>query len=497
MKGDPPKAVLGSSSGATPTERFLYAHCQRSYLQLWSYANVFRDQGKGGGRTEGKELCDVLVVLGDAVILFSDKNSAFPNTGNEDLDWRRWHRRAIEASRIQLAGAERWIRSHPDRIFLDRECTKRVPVALPGPEKMRVFKVCVALGASARCRKRHPGCSGSLMLVAVLPDEQMHAPPVPTFAVNLVDSAGDIVHVLDEVTLPVVLDELDTLPDLIEYLETKESLIRQKRVSSIAGEEDLVGLFLGTRAGIAELDFAPDVRLAVGEGIYADVISRPEYLRHKRATQPSYFWDGLIAYHSACALMGKLAPGSCPTVKENEEILRFLAAQPRLCRRYLSIACLDLYKTAPRHEVTSRVMKGFGDVMFVFQIVPSGPRLTIEDRESRREDLKNYCLLTAWRNRAVKTIVGICANGISPDRDAFDLVALEVPEWTDEAIAAGQKVSEAFANEVSSPLAEKQFALPHPLAWKPWDLRHSNRRRIAGRNQRRRWRKKERQRRRN
>ena len=88
-----PKNDGGNGAGTTDSERFLFAQCQRSYLQLWSYANVFRNQGKLGDG-DGKELCDVMVVLGNSVVLISDKNCAFPETGDLELDWQRWEKRA-------------------------------------------------------------------------------------------------------------------------------------------------------------------------------------------------------------------------------------------------------------------------------------------------------------------------------------------------------------------------------------------------------------------
>jgi hypothetical protein len=494
MNNDPPNVAPANSLGLTPTERFLYAMCQRSYLQLWSYANPFRDQGKSE-RGEGKELCDVMAVLGNTVILFSDKSCTFPDTGNESVDWDRWCRRTVDASRKQLSGAERWVRSFPDRIYLDRKCSQPLPISLPDRDPLRVFKICVVTGAADRCRKKYQGGSGSLLLMASMPDDAMRPPPLP-FAVDLVDAKGDIYHVIDDVTLPVLLRELDTLPDLIEYLEAKESMIRSKQVGTIAGEEELIGLFLGIRAGIAALEIPPGTRGMIGEGIYRDILTRPEYRKHKEATAPSYFWDSIISYHSASALNGTLVPGSVITIKENEEILRLLAAQPRIWRRFLGGACLDLYRTAARNKINSRTMIGAGDTVYVFRITPSDGNDTPQSRRERQKDLEAYCMLTAWRNRNAKTVVGICASGRGPDRDGFDLFGLEVKEWTEENIALGAKLEQEFAKEVHSPLTTTKVSLPHPFAWKPNDRPYCTNRQIKDSRERRRQQRKDERRRR-
>jgi hypothetical protein len=72
---------INKSKGTTPSERILAQLCEGTFLNLWSYPNLYKDQGKKGGNSDGKELCDLLVVCGNDVIIFSDKSIEFPNTG--------------------------------------------------------------------------------------------------------------------------------------------------------------------------------------------------------------------------------------------------------------------------------------------------------------------------------------------------------------------------------------------------------------------------------
>src|SRR5687768_15267479 len=153
------------SPGSTGSERALAKLARETFLSLWSYPNVVRDepQPKGKGII-GKEIADLLVVFEDDVILFSDKDCVFSCSGNLNLDWSRWYRSAVEKSAKQLWGAERHIRTHPDRIFIDPKCQIRLPIPLPDPARMRVHRVLVAHGVSQRCRETLGG-SGSLMIV--------------------------------------------------------------------------------------------------------------------------------------------------------------------------------------------------------------------------------------------------------------------------------------------------------------------------------------------
>ncbi len=66
------------SQGTTPSERYLAGLAERSFLNLWSYPNIYRDTVVNGQRT-GKEICDLLVVCGDHVLIFSDKTVAWPS----------------------------------------------------------------------------------------------------------------------------------------------------------------------------------------------------------------------------------------------------------------------------------------------------------------------------------------------------------------------------------------------------------------------------------
>ena len=97
-----------ASDGVTASERYLARLCRRSFLRLWSWPNLYRDQ-RAGPKTEGKELCDLLVVFGRHVFIFSDKDCQFPVSDNLQTDWSRWYRRAVFGGAKQVWGAERWI----------------------------------------------------------------------------------------------------------------------------------------------------------------------------------------------------------------------------------------------------------------------------------------------------------------------------------------------------------------------------------------------------
>jgi hypothetical protein len=143
----PTRPAIVRPIGSTASERYLAKLADRSFLNLWSYPNVFIDK-RVRGKGDGKELCDLLVICGEHVLIFSDKTVEWPVGDDVNLSWRRWYRRAIEKSADQIRGAARWMAQFPDRIFLDRACTTPLPLRLPPLDRRKVHGIVVANGAA-------------------------------------------------------------------------------------------------------------------------------------------------------------------------------------------------------------------------------------------------------------------------------------------------------------------------------------------------------------
>src|SRR3954468_23767803 len=99
------RATVVRASGGTPSERYLQALCERSFLRFWSHPRVFQDDGLNRCG-QGKELCDLLVVFGDDILIFSDKHCQFPKHDDLHVAWTRWFKRAVLAGANQIYGAE-------------------------------------------------------------------------------------------------------------------------------------------------------------------------------------------------------------------------------------------------------------------------------------------------------------------------------------------------------------------------------------------------------
>ena len=72
--------VIPRYQGITAAEKYLSQLCNHSFLSLWSYSGIFRDQGHAKKAGDGKEVCDLLVVFQDHIVIFSDKHCEIPNS---------------------------------------------------------------------------------------------------------------------------------------------------------------------------------------------------------------------------------------------------------------------------------------------------------------------------------------------------------------------------------------------------------------------------------
>ena len=460
--------MVQKSSGTTPTEKYLVRLCERAFLRLWSYPNLYRDQGGG------KELCDVLIVFGNDIIVFSDKSCAYPDSGDEVKDWARWFRRSIRDSARQVYGAERWIRHHPDRVFLDPGCKHPLPLDLPPYDVMRIHRVVVARGAGERCRAFFGGDSGSLMVRNDLVGNSHINPPAGPFGVfriGQLDPDKGYVHVFDDENLDIMLSELDTVADFVAYLTRKEALLCSGKVVSAPGEEDLLAHYLTHTNADDKHDFVfpPDVNLIQFGHLYRGMHDDDQYIAKKSADKISYLIDALIEHVSSSAADRTLIDGNELPVGDYEKALRMLAAESRLSRRHLARALVDLLSSAsargqPRSRCVVRGEKsGTGYCFLVFPCPKD--RDYDKHRLSRSALLVDYCKVMKTRFPKLQHIVGYATEPLDGERRSEDLAYLDVTRWTQEDAQAARKIQRETGILASSTVTDvHETEYPPPLS---------------------------------
>ncbi len=438
------QSSIHRNDGTTTAERYLKRLCDHSFLSLWSYAGVYRDQLDKPSAKVGKEVCDLLVVFQNHILIFSDKDCVYPNKEDEELNWRRWYRHSVHDSAEQIWGAERWIKSHPQRLYTDAACTQCFPYPLPDISSAIFHRIIVAHGASEKCRVIYGG-SGSLMMDSTLIGTS-DTKCTQLFTIGQVDPAKGFVHVFDDASLKVVMETLDTITDFVQYLTKKERFMTSGTAVIATGEEELLAYYLRDINAHGEHDFIipPDTNgIFIQEGLWDDFIESREYKAQQKANQISYVWDGLIEQFNAHILGGTQYYTFPQGVEYSERNIRFLASEPRTRRRFLAQSLVDLIEKTPSTMKQVRVIEpsGKGDPYFVFLILPHPNNMPYEVyRERRRELLEAYITCTKAHYPQALDIVGIATeNDLQADHRSEDALYLDARDWTEEQLAEARR----------------------------------------------------------
>lgn len=402
------------ASGITDSERYLGTLARKAFLSFWSFQNPFTDE------SGGRELCDLLVVFGNDVIIFSDKHCNFSNPHDVKVSWPRWFKSAIEKSAKQLAGAQSFIEQHPNRVFLDLACEHPLPVPLPPKEHLRLHLVAVTRGGGPAGEQYWGnGSSGSLVI-----NTQLHAEDHKThpFMVGWPLKKRLFIHVFDELTLDVLLGELDTAPDLIEYLRKKEDYLCKPGVDFvICGEEDLLASYLlnDNHNVLTGFDFpvVPDGKKLVmlEEGGWSRFRASDAYLKWKELIAKSYLWDELIEHQTShvqntTAQVLKRGEKASSDVHSHEEVLRAMAQEGRIGRMQLAENLKDVLTRSFTEERFSKtiVLPSRPERAYVLMVLRRDWSASEEDyRDLRRISLVGYCLAARLRVSGIREVVGI------------------------------------------------------------------------------------------
>ena len=430
------RVPIHKAKGITPSERYLNGLCENSFLSLWSYPGVFRNQ-KNNNSGDGKELCDMLVVFDNHILIFSDKYCTFPATGNLVLDWQRWYRRAIGKSADQLWGAERWLKSHPDRVYLDRACTQKFPLEIPLPPFARYHLLVVAHGCEERCKDQFRG-SGSLVFNSSLGqsgNQELFSTP---FMVGDLDSSRTFVHILSKTTLDILLQTLDTISDFTMYLQKKEKFVRSMKAVIVPGEEELLAFYLGKINNEGEHDFIVNECNAfiLEEGFWEDYCASPQRQEQLIQDKISYGWDKLIEQFSTHAINATQYFANHLDLSDTEKGLRLMARESRVKRRLIMKGLVDLFTNTPKGMRRTKYLKPSSpnDTYYVFLCLPQFKNQSYEEyREVRGGFLEACVMVVKYTFPEALDIIGIASEPINNDLySSEDLLYLDARMWSDE-----------------------------------------------------------------
>ena len=335
---------------------------------------------------------------------------------------------------------------------------------LPNSSLARYFLIAVTRGGhEAAARYFGGGSSGSLMLNSMLEGDAHYEHP---FEVGFPLKGRRFVHVLDEVTVDALLEELDTVPDLVDYLVCKERYFGTNGVlMHVAGEEELLARYMCTMEnGRHTLPKVPPAAGAVTllEGDWRFYRSSPQRAAKREADQGSYMWDELIEYQASFVRAGTAIgrPEIPPETVDHERILRAIASEPRLARRDLASQFrFALSKSEPGKKFARMILSG--DTMsrgYVFLTIPKPPNVDYQDyREMRSTVLLAYCHGIQQHFPCVTEAIGIASEPFSEKVASQDFLYVDLThELSPEESAVWKEVMEEL-DVLQTPSKDVQY----------------------------------------
>jgi hypothetical protein len=265
------------------------------------------------------------------------------------------------------------------------------------------------------------------------------------FVVGDIDPNKGFVHVLDDVSLEIVLSSRDTIADFVEYLTKREQLFRSGRIFLASSEQDLLAIYLMSRSDEQnELNFdfggaASNVIVEIPPGEYEHFISRPECVARDTANQSSYWWDGLIEEFNS-HILGGTSPAYPETPLSQQELaVRALARENRFSRRMLSDSFGEFFLKDQPSQICVRVIPPiFKDSPFYVFLTISreGHDDYSQYRELRRGYMVRYSQSVKVKFPHATRVVVIATE---PRRDgetrSTDLLLADVTHLTEQQIA--------------------------------------------------------------
>ena len=378
------------------------------------------------------------------MFLFFDRENQTLNRDSKDISlaWERWKKEAIDKQIRSAKKAKNHVLKNRGDIFLDPKCVTRLPVKLLANDLV-IHTIIVAHGASEACLAfSKDNVSGSLAIsYSDTPDDGQSLP----FMLSL--DSKDIVHVLDSNTVEIILKELDTFRDFVDYIDAKEAAISNLDMLAYCGEEDLLADFYHNFDDDREKHFigtldASITGVMVPEGQWQAFINSGAYKRKKEADKTSYFWDELIQKTAQNALDGTLLVSGDGGIFESKSAIYEMAKEPRFSRRGLSDGMIQAIRSFPDSE-GQNVRK----LSFMPSFHEGTAYIFLQLRHAKKEALDYDLTYRPLRRRLLQIACGVARNkfpylkkivGIAIDAPKFtttnseDFILMHCEIWSDE-----------------------------------------------------------------
>ena len=359
-------------------EALLYKIAKKTFFADWSYLNPKKQNGD--------EICDLLIVFGSTAIIWQLKNVKLRDDRIRKQDYSKNNK--------QLLGAHKFLTNLDEPLSLKNE--------IMGMETIDFSKI----------TQYH--------LISTFFGE------LPAMHELFEEIKEKQLHIFTQNFTEIILKELDTISDFIDYLEKKEELIsRQKNTIVVeGGEEELLAWYLSNSRTfeISEEYSSHSPLIMIGPDCWNEFKNGEMYQAKKEADRKSYFWDELIIQCRECGH------------ESYKYAAHIMASHDRYERTSLANNFLEIIQEAknlnPNHS-KKRIATFIGrNVVYAFYSPNFMDRKP--DKKSVDEIVNNLFDLTyiaRGKNRQCQTAIGI-AYGNFDSEFTTSFMYFHFPEWT-------------------------------------------------------------------
>lgn len=358
--------------------------CGDTFFQDFCFKNPYVGTGK-----DRKELCDVLVMLGDTAIVWQIKNIKLGEDGH-------FKQSDIDKAIIQCRGAKR---------------------KLGSLGKIELTNI------AGKAKTIDTGSIKNIYLIAAI-----EGGLAEFGAFYAKDKKGDV-HIFFERFTRFATKHLNTVTDFVRYLQNKERFLTGKGVTITGGEEEMLALYINNNRTFGNLEGAEATYVLMDMEGAAEELEEDEGYKAKQEADEHWgkAWDLLIQKKSA----GLPHEGDTSLPEDRDKFLAKMMNHDRFERRVLGKAFIDAAMEAangPDKEffVYRRYYPAKG-VTYVFAFMGN-----LDGDKRPRQNMLNIAALAARKsfpqNRLVIAVVTERAMIKNPDGDSYDWILLDMSD---------------------------------------------------------------------
>lgn len=368
----------------TPSEQYVADLCQKSFLPFWNFPNPI---GK-----KNKELCDVLVICGNYILIISVKDIRVSSHTDKKVQYERWVKKAVEDSAKQIYGAERFLKT-TNEVYAKNRTNK---ISLPPKNERIIFRIAIAFGSDN------------------------------TFPLPYGEFGQGFVHVFDEESTSILLSELDTITDFTRYLTDKVQFL-QGKYFSMPKESDFLAFYIQT--GL-DVDEKADAIVSDG-GLWESYVASEEYVEWQALLPQSKIWDYMIAqlhdYHISEETSDEFR-------NEYEEAIRVINLESRINRIELG----GILDNAIQRKLSARMLRPLKGAKHCYVFMPLKPN----NWEGKENELELRCMVARMENPTIEMVIGIGFGNNGDGHDVYDICSHYISEMSEEFITHAKEVQD-------------------------------------------------------